>query len=163
MSRFFQIEHWRKGLSSWGVAEIVFDDPTRGLQVAAGLLSILQGISAFTTPITTPHALNIVVYWWADRAAWGWIRLLLGALQILIARQSVMRWRWKYGIASVQVLFAAYSITAGWLATDDIGWTSTAWWFFIINAHIAGRSLYDRDLNGTDQRARSGTLNHHAL
>lgn len=152
-----RIEHAR--LPRWLSApmhragDIVFDDPTRNLQLSTGLFVLLLGWNAVSTPAVTPHTTNVVLYWWASRVAWGWARLLLGVAQMVIATRPRNAWRWKIAVAQVQIGLAGYSMVATVLTTDP-GFAVSQVWLLAVETWIASRALYDRDMNGTDRRLR---------
>ena len=145
--------HQMRVAVGWGrLGEIVFDDPTRQLQAAAGVFMLLLGWNALSAPVLTPRGVNVAVYWWASRETLGWVRLLLGVGKMAVATRPRQAWRSKAGAAQAGMLLAGYTLTATWLASQEPALGVTSLWLLVINGWIAGRALYDRDINGTDRR-----------
>ena len=53
------------------------------------------------------------------------------------------------------LLMAGYTLAATVVTTYEPGFANASVWLLVIEGWIAGRTLYDRDINGTDRRGTS--------
>lgn len=141
------------------IGEIMFDEPTRQLQVAAGLFALLSGWNAISGPIFAPMDARAVVYRFASPDTWGTLRVFLGLFQVACALLPRSRWRVKFVVAQVQVFLATYVVMAFGLTVGPSA-SPAMLWLLLVELWIAGRALYDRDMNGTDRRDRRMEASH---
>lgn len=134
--------------------EIVFDDSTGGLQMACGLFGLLSGWAMLTTPSLAPEHTQDVVFHFATPDMWGVARVALGLTQMVVATFPREDWQPKYVIAALQLALVTY-LVAAWGLTVGPGFAPGQLWFLLMEVWIAARTLYDRDMNGTDRRRGS--------
>lgn len=145
------LRSWRLGLPFGRFGEAMFDDPTGNMQVCVGLLTVLLGLGMLSTPGLAPKQTEVVLYHFLDREQWALLRITFGLWQCAASVLRRYRWRWKFWAAQLQAFMLGYTAVAWW-ATMAPGYAATTIWLLAVEVWIAGRAMYDRDMNGTDRR-----------
>lgn len=135
------------------IGDIIFNDPTRNLQLLGAMAAWLRaGYALIFDPFVWNWPIASAFFYYFP--PWSWALTLFAAGTVQWWAAGTRRWRVKYWVATAQLCLVVYGLAIT-ILTGQVGGQGIplAIVLGIIQAQIAVRSLHDQELNGTDRRS----------